>query len=66
MLHFHLKLMQPLTFYFLTCERGHKLNAFGMHLTCCSFGDQQITTHDAIQNIMYAFIQENGHVVWKE
>jgi len=25
-----------------------------------------IATHDAIWDVMYAFIQENGHVVWRE
>jgi hypothetical protein len=62
MLHFHLKL----TSNHFTCECGHKLNAFGIHLTHCSFGGQRITTHDAIQNVMYALVQESGHVVWKE
>jgi hypothetical protein len=48
MLHFHLGLIQLLAFSLLTCACGHGLNAFGMHLTHCSFGDQQIGTHDAI------------------
>jgi hypothetical protein len=30
------------------------------------FGGQRIATHDAIKDIMYAFIQENGHVAWGE
>jgi hypothetical protein len=37
-----------------------------MYLTCYSFGGQWIATDDAIQDIMYAFTQENGHIVWKE
>jgi lipid-A-disaccharide synthase-like uncharacterized protein len=30
------------------------------------FEGQQIATHDTIKDIMYALLQENGHVVWKE
>jgi hypothetical protein len=37
-----------------------------MHLVHCPFGNQQIATHDAIQNVMYALVQKNGHVVWRE
>jgi hypothetical protein len=34
---------------------GHGLDAFGMHLACCLFRGQRITTHNAIRDIMYAF-----------
>jgi len=54
-LHFHLSLIQPLTSNFFTCECGHGLDTFGIHLIRCSFGGQQVATHDAIQDIMYAF-----------
>jgi hypothetical protein len=38
-----------LAFEFLfMCECGHRLDAYGKHLVCCSFGGQQIVTHDAI------------------
>jgi hypothetical protein len=37
-----------------------------MHLVHWLFGGQQITTHDAIQNVMYAFIRKNGHAIWRE
>jgi hypothetical protein len=37
-----------------------------MHLACCSFGRQQIATHDAIQDIMYALVCKSGHAVWRE
>jgi hypothetical protein len=47
-LHFHLGLIQPSTFSFLTCECGQGLDAFGMHLAHCLFGGQQIATHDTI------------------
>jgi hypothetical protein len=30
------------------------------------FGVQQITTHDAIQNVMYAFARESVHIIWKK
>ncbi len=36
------------------------------HLTCCSFRGQQIPTHDAIKNVMYALAQESGHDIWRE
>jgi hypothetical protein len=36
------------------CECGHMLDAFGTHLACCLFGGQQIITHDAIRDVMYA------------
>ncbi len=65
-LHFCLGLIQPLAFSLLTCECGHKLDAFNTHLTCCLFGGQWIATHDAIWNIMYALAQKSGHVIWKE
>ncbi len=48
--------IQPSTSSFFTCECGHKLYTSCMHLACCPFEGQQITTHDAIQNVMYAFI----------
>jgi len=31
-----------------------------MHLVHCPFGGQQIATHDAIQNIMYALVERVG------
>ncbi len=65
-LYFRLDLIQPLTFSFLTCEYGHELDAFGTHLVHCPFGGQWIATHDTIQNVMYAFAQKSGHVVWKK
>jgi hypothetical protein len=66
MLCFCLSLIEPSTFNFLMCECEHRLDAFSAHLTCCPFGGQQIATHDNIQDVMYAFVLENGHVVWKE
>jgi hypothetical protein len=45
---FLLGLIQPLASIFFMCECEHELDASGMHLACCSFGGQQITTHDAI------------------
>jgi hypothetical protein len=66
MLCFCLNLIQPSISSLLTCECEHELDASGAHLTHCSFGGQRIATHDTIQNVMYAFIRKNGHVVWKE
>jgi hypothetical protein len=43
-LRFRFSLIQPSTSNFLTCECGHKLDAFDTH--CCPFGNQQIITHD--------------------
>jgi hypothetical protein len=68
-LRFHLGLIHLLTFSLLTCvtcESGHELDAFGIHLACCFFGGQWIVTHDAIWNIMYAFVFKSGHDVWKK
>jgi len=48
------------------CECGHGLDAFDIHLVRCSFGGQWTTTHDTIQDVMYAFAQESEHVIWKE
>jgi hypothetical protein len=48
------------------CECGHELNTFGTHLTHYTFGSQQITTHDAIKDIMYVVVRRNGHVEWIE
>jgi hypothetical protein len=66
MLRFCFNLIQLSTFSFLTCEYGHGLNTFGVHLVHCAFRGQQITTHDTIQNVMYALSRKNGHVVWRE
>jgi hypothetical protein len=55
---FHLGLIQPLTSSLLTCECGHGLDIFGTHLARCPFGGQRIATHDAIQNVMYAYVWE--------
>jgi hypothetical protein len=63
---FCLNLIQPSTFSIFTCECGHGLNTFGTHLTWYPFGGHQIATHDAIKNIMYAYAQESGHIVWRE
>jgi hypothetical protein len=65
-LRFCFSLIQLSTFSFLTCEYGHGLDTFGMHLVHCAFRGQHITTHDTIQNVMYALNQENEHVVWRE
>jgi hypothetical protein len=62
-LHFCLGLIQPLASNFFTCECGHMFDASGMHLARCSFGGQQIATHDAIWHIMYALARESGHVI---
>jgi hypothetical protein len=48
------------------CECGHELDTSDMYLSCCPFGGQWIVTHDAIWDVMYAFIQENGHTIWKK
>jgi len=65
-LRFYFGLIQPLTSNLLTCDYGHGLNVSSMHLICCPFGGQQITTHDTIQGVMYALTQESGHIIWKE
>jgi hypothetical protein len=65
-LHFCFNLIQPFASNLFTCECEHGLDAFGTHLAHCLFGGQQITTHDAIRNVMYAFIRKNGHIVWRE
>jgi hypothetical protein len=39
-LRFHLNLIQSSASSFFTCECGHKLDAFGMHLVRCPFGGQ--------------------------
>ncbi len=66
MLHFCSNFIQPSTFSLFTFECEHGLNASSTHLTCCPFGGQQIATHDAIRNVIYAFIQKSEHDVWKE
>jgi hypothetical protein len=63
---FCLGLIQPLGFNLLTCECGQRLDTFGTDLTCCLFGGQRISTHDAIWNVMYALAWKNGHIVWRE
>jgi hypothetical protein len=37
-----------------------------MHLAHCPFGGQHIATHDAIKDLMYAFVRKNEHFEWKE
>jgi hypothetical protein len=37
-----------------------------MHLAHCPFKGEQITTHNAIQNVMYALTRKNGHAIWRE
>jgi hypothetical protein len=61
-MHFHVSLVQPLAFILLMCESGHKLNEFDTHLTHCPFGGQQIATHHAIKDVMYALVRKSGHV----
>jgi len=65
MLHFHFNSIQPLASSLFTCECGHGLDAFGMHLVHCLFGGQQIITYDAIWDVMCALAWKSGHVVWK-
>jgi hypothetical protein len=48
-------LIQPSASSLFTCECGYGLDTFNTHLIRCPFGDQRIVTHDAIQNIIYAF-----------
>jgi hypothetical protein len=45
---FMLSMPQPLTSSLLTCECGHELDVFGLHLIYRPFGGQQIATHDTI------------------
>ncbi len=42
------------------CECGHGLDTFGTHLVRWLFGGQWITTHDVIQDIMYASFEKMG------
>ncbi len=63
---FRLNLIQPSTSSLFMCECQHGLNTSGMHLACCPFKGQRITTHNTIKDVMYALIQKSGHVVWKE
>jgi hypothetical protein len=65
-MHFCLNLIKPLAFSLLTCECGHRLNGSGMHLTHLPFGGQQIATHDAIKDIMCAFVRKSGHSLWRK
>jgi hypothetical protein len=37
-----------------------------MHLAHCPFKGEQITTYNAIQNVMYALTRKNGHAIWRE
>jgi hypothetical protein len=62
-LHFCLNFIQPSASNIFTCDCGHELDVSNIHLVRCPFGGQRIATHDAIQNVMYAFIQKHGHVV---
>ncbi len=55
-LHFCLGLIQPSSSSFFTCECVHGLDEFGTHLARCPFGGQRIATHDAIRDVMYAFV----------
>jgi hypothetical protein len=55
MMYFCLGLIQPSTFNFFMCECGQGLDTSSMHLAHCLFGGQQITKHDTIRNVMYAF-----------
>jgi hypothetical protein len=65
-LRFYFSLIQPLASSLFMCGCRHGLDASGMNLTRCPYGGQQITTHDAIRDIMYAFVKKIGHIVWKE
>jgi hypothetical protein len=55
-LRFCLSLIQPSTFSLFTCECGHGFDASSIDLRSCLFRGQQITTHDAIKNIVYALV----------
>jgi len=66
MLCFRLNLIQPSTSNLLMCECGQRLDVFNTHLTPCPFGGQQIATHDAIKDVMYALARESEHNVWRE
>ncbi len=59
-------MIQPLASSLFMCDYGHKLDAFGTHLDGFPFGCQRIATHDAIQDVVYAFTQKSGHVVRRE
>jgi hypothetical protein len=51
---FHLRLIQPSASSLFTCDYEHGLDASNMHLVHCPFAAQQIATHDAIRDVMYA------------
>jgi len=65
MLHFCFNLIQPSTSSLFTYECGHGLDAFGMHLTHCLFGGQQIATHDAIRNACMSLLEKMGTLYGK-
>ncbi len=65
-MHFGFGLIQLSACSLFMCECEHKLDTFDMHLVHCLFGGQQIFIHDVIQNIIYAFVRKNGHVIWKD
>jgi hypothetical protein len=48
------------------CECWQELDASGTHLARCPFQSQQITTHNAIQDVMYALVWGIRHIIWKE
>jgi hypothetical protein len=48
------------------CEHRHGLDAFGMHLTHYLWRGQWIATNDTIWDVMYAFIQKSGHIIWRK
>ncbi len=66
MVHFCFGLIQSSTSNLFACDCGYGLDASSTCLTCFSFGGERIATHDAIKDVMYASIQENGHVAWEE
>ncbi len=65
-LHFHRSLIQPLASSLFKCECGHDLDASNTCLAHCLFRGQRISTHDFIRDVMYAFIQKIGHVIWRK
>ncbi len=65
-MHFHFGLILPSACSLFMCECGHGLDASDVHLVHCTFGGQRIATHDAIWDVMYALIRENGHTIWRE
>ncbi len=56
----------PTVAHFSRCECGHTINELGIHLLCCLYGSEHITTHDTLRDTIVTITSKSGTHIRKK